>query len=131
MSTTEQSPELEAAEERANAATKAFQEATTAVNNAWAEHARLTLLKLSEEHPELQGLSFETSYEYDDEGGYYASVSVYPLIDGDILEIGWNDYELEDEFSGYGHDVIATLCGVHTEQMSGQITLVEARERSF
>lgn len=126
--------EMDALRERAIAAGKVAAEARMVELNAWAELARIDLLKFVDEHPEagIIGLSFETTYEYDDEGGYFPTPSIYPLVgdDADRHEAD-PEYEFHDMAHAYGHDVLAVLCGVDTDELEGQITVAEARERRF
>lgn len=50
---------------------------------ARADWARLSLLKLAEEHPGVLGFSFSTEWEYDDEGGYFPVANIYAEYDPD------------------------------------------------
>lgn len=119
---------IKAASERAIEAQAAYEVASKNVTAAVAEVARLSLLEYAREHPEVTGLSFESSYEYDDEGGYFLSTSVYPTVADDF----WmDDYELADAVQGFGHAAIALLCGADEDAYEGEVTIAEARERRF
>jgi len=125
---------MDAARERAIELDGVWREARTNAFNAWAELARLDLLRVAEEKPAITGLRFEAHYEYDDEGGYYMSVTAYPLgaddpdLDEDDLD---PHYEFAETFEQYGHEILCVLCGLTEEASEGQITVAEARERSF
>ena len=126
MSTT-----MDAARERAEALDQAWRKARTEALNAWAELARLDLIRLAEENPLIGGLTFETSYEYDDEGGYFRTVNTYPLTSGPTEEDPDPDWDFHDTFSTYGPEVVCILAGLDEDAEAGQITLAEAKERSF
>lgn len=126
----EKEAQLEVAEARMNAAYKSFQYAAENANNAAAEYARLTLLKLSDEIPGLTGMTFETQYEYDDEGGYFRSLSCYPTFANDE-EADYDNYDFIDLMNGFGAEPICVLCGVHTDADAGEITIEQIRERRF
>lgn len=95
----------------------------------WAEVARLTLIEWAEKDKRITGLTFESEYEYDDEGGYFLSVNAYPATDGDALEL--DDYDFHDNFAQFGHASLAILCGVSPDTMDGEVTVEQARERRF
>lgn len=124
--------EIERARERSAAAHKELSAAMEASRQADAEHLRLAFLAIVDEFPsKIKGLSFDSEYCYDDEGGYFISDSVYPLEGECTAEVeGWDPYVLED-LNGWGHEALCVLCGVHTESFAGQITVAEARERRF
>lgn len=131
MSETTASPELTQAVERMNAAYKAYQYASDNATNAAAEAARLQLLGLADEIPGLTGMTFETQYEYDDEGGYFRTISCYPTFASDDKEADYDQYYFIDLMQGYGAEPICVLCGVFTDAVQGEITLEQARERRF
>lgn len=118
------------AADRAVVAQEAYEKASKNVTAAVAEVARLALLEYASTHPEIKGLCFESSYEYDDEGGYYLSTSVYPLVDkgGSPFD---DDYELSDAIQGFGHAAIALLCGENEDATEGEVTIEQAKERRF
>lgn len=122
---------LHAAEARMNEAYKTFQYAAENANNAAAEVARLNLLKLADEIPGLTGMTFETNYEYDDEGGYFRSLSCYPTFADDDKEADYDQYDFLDTMNGFGAEPICVLCGVHTDSDAGEITMEQVRERRF
>jgi hypothetical protein len=119
------------AADRARQATKDALVAELASTRAWAEVARLELLEFAEESPTVIGLSFESEYEYDDEGGYFLSTSVYPLVNEGLADPEWDPYEFSDKFQGYGHNALAMLCAVDPDAREGQVTLAEAQSRNF
>lgn len=119
---------LEDTQQRLTAAwkihTRAYEEAT----NAGAELARLLLIKAGEDEqadPRVAGLRFTTEYCYDDEGGYFDSLSVA------LLDEEESDIDYDGEFESIGPEAIRRLCGVAEGADSGQITVAEAQERSF
>ena len=126
---------MDEARERALELDKVWREAQTKALNAWAELARLDLIRLAEENPLIEGMTFESSFEYDDEGGYYRSVNPYPLTssgeEGAVYADVDPDWDFHDTFYQYGHEVLCILCGVDEDADSGSITIAEARERSF
>lgn len=122
---------LKVAEARMEEAWKAFRYASENANNAAAEVARLTLLKLSDEIPGLTGMTFETQYEYDDEGGYFRTLSCYPTFADDDAEADYDQYDFLDTMNGFGAEPICVLCGVHTDADAGEITIEQARDRRF
>ena len=116
-------------QERVSAAIKNFHAAQEELNRSLAESARLLLLEFAEENENIKGLTFESEYQYDDEGGYFLTDSVYVLSDTGLEEF---DDEFSDAFSyEFGHEALAVLCGVSTDSYEGRITIKEARERSF
>lgn len=120
--------ELDAALERMNLLCRTSQEAVEAANAGVAEVARLSLLKLAETMPGLGGLAYSTDYEYDDEGSYFRTVTVYPLEEGSYGDF---DDEFSDDMSAFGVEALALLCGVSEDAVEGQVTLAEAQERRF
>lgn len=126
---------MDEARARAIELDKVWREAQANARNAWAELARLDLLRLAEEEPAIKGMRFESNYEYDDEGGYFMSVNAYPLSDFDDPDVVADDpdpdYVLAETFEQYGHEVLCVLCGVSEDSWEGQVTIVEAKERSF
>ena len=122
---------LQAAESRMNEAYKTLQYASDNANKAAAEVARLTLLKLADEIPGLTGMTFETNYEYDDEGGYFRSLSCYPTFDDEDMEADYDQYEFMDLMNGCGAEPICVLCEAHTDADTGEITIKQAQERRF
>ena len=122
--------ELSIAVERMNAAYKAYQYASDGANQAAAEVARLELLRLSGEIPGMTGMTFETQYEYDDEGGYFRSLSCYPTFASDS-EADFDQYDFIDAMNGFGAEPICVLCDVPTDSDQGEITLAQAEERRF
>lgn len=121
---------LEVARARMNEAYKSYQYASDNATNAEAEVARLTLLKLSDEIPGLDGMTFETQYEYDDEGGYFRTLSCYPTFEDD-QDYDYDEYEFIDLMNSFTPGSICALCGVPEDASVGQITLVQARDRRF
>lgn len=121
---------MDAARERALQLDKTWRELRDHALIAWAELARLDLIRLAEENPAIVGMTFESDFEYDDEGGYYLTVNPYPLTSsgGEDPDPDW---DFHDVFYQYGHEVLCVLCGVDEDARSGQITLAEAKERSF
>lgn len=124
--------EIDTARQRMGSAFQACRYATEKANQAAAEVARLTLLKLAGEMERLTGFRFESEYQYDDEGGYFRSVTVYPAFEGDEPDYDSDyPYEFEDEMNSFGSEAIAVLCGLPPEADNGQITIKEAKTRRF
>lgn len=116
-------------QERVTRASQRFFDAQKELYKALAEQARLELLNQATEDERIVGLTFTTEYEYDDEGGYFRSDTVYPVVnDTDYADF---DYEFGDLFQQYGHEALCVLCGVDTESFAGEITIEQARERRF
>lgn len=82
---------------RLNEAGRKYTEAVTEENSARAEYVRLRLLALAEKHPRIEGFDLELSWEYDDEGGYYATVIVSTDPPWDFAQAEDVVSELEDE----------------------------------
>ena len=119
---------IETALAREAAAWRVYKAAHEEANNASAEWARLQLIALSEDEqlePAVVGLRFTTEYCYDDEGGYFDSLSVA------LLDAEGDDIDYDSDFEGVGTDAIRRLCGVPDGADEGSITVAEARERSF
>lgn len=122
--------EMDAARERSNSAYKALQYASDNANKAAAECARLELLRLAGQIPGMNGMTFETSYEYDDEGGYFRTISCYPTFEaGEPAD--YDQYEFIDLMNGYGPEPICVLCGMYSDADQGEITIEQAKERRF
>lgn len=99
---------------------------------AEAEYLRLCLLGYAETNPSVAGLSYQCEYQYDDEGGYFRTISFYPLVtDGDGYFEGDFDMDFADEWGGFTPESVCLLCGDKSDAWEGQVTLAEARERSF
>lgn len=113
-----------------NNAWKAYQYASDNAQKATAEVARLTLLKLAGENPGMDGMTFETEYEYDDEGGYFRTLSCYPTFEED-QDYDYDDLEFNDLMNTFTPESICVLCDVPSDETTGQITVVQARERRF
>ena len=125
---TQESESLTQATDRMHVALKASDEAIRVANLAAAEVARLTLLKLADENDDLTGIDFEVTSEYDDEGSYFKTVSVFPQFDGFREPV---DHDISDMLNGFGPTPLCILCGVHDESWEGQVTIAEAREKRF
>ena len=123
--------ELSIAVERMNAAYKAYQYASDGANQAAAEVARLELLRLSGEIPGMTGMTFESDYEYNDEGGYFRTISCYPTFAEDAEIADFEHWDFIDAMNGFGAEPICVLCDVSTDSGQGEITLAQARERRF
>lgn len=95
---------------------------------AEAEVVRLVFLEFAAKDSAIQGFCFEYEYEYDVEGGYYLSTSVYPLVDG---EEAYDLDEFSYEMREHGIEAIRLVCGVSEDAVEGRVTVAEARERSF
>lgn len=121
---------LKVAEGRMNEAYKAFQYASDNAHKAEAEVARLNLLKLADEIKGMDGMTFETQYEYDDEGGYFRTLSCYPTFEEDE-DVDYDQYEFFDLMNSFTPEAICLLCEVPGDSTVGQVTLVQARERRF
>lgn len=91
--------DMENADARLNVAVSNAATALSMEAAARADWARLTLLALAEKHPGVTGFTFETDWEYDDEGGYFPTVSIFydgaenedeMLLDDDLNELAHN-----------------------------------------
>lgn len=123
--------ELELAIEVMQGTGKTWEEAHRNAIQAEAEVIRLLLLDYAKEHPsKIKGFSFECEYQYDDEGGYFKSNSVYPLVSDCTADI-IDEYEFTDMLNGYSQEALALVCGVHSDSFSGECTVEQARERRF
>ena len=109
---------LEVARGRMNEAYKSFQYASDNATKAEAEVARLTLLKLAGEIKGLDGMTFETQYEYDDEGGYFRTLSCYPTFEEDE-DYDYDEYEFIDLMNGFTPEAICRLCDVPGDSSIG------------
>lgn len=118
---------LEQAQERLTSAWLANQATHDEAVNASAEWARLRLLEISEQDGDdgPTGLRFSTEYCYDDEGGYFESISVA------LLDAEGEDIDYDDALESCGPEAIRRLCGCVEGADEGEITVAEARERSF
>ena len=116
---------ISAAQERLNAAGRAYREAQEAYLTACAEWARLSLIASAESDGDVCGARFSTEYCYYDEGGYFDSVSV------SLLDAEGEDIDYDAELESCGPEAIRRLCGCPDGAVEGQITVAEARERSF
>lgn len=116
------------ARERMQRAFEAFRTAEEKANEAAAEVARLCLLNLAEERPGIKGLSFESEYQYDDEGGYFQTATTYPLVEEGSTE-DFDDVFMDE--MNFDVATLAVLCGVHPDTGEGQITIEEARAKKF
>jgi hypothetical protein len=117
---------LTKARERVNEAYTVYAEHEAALYRASAEAARLEFLRFCSEHPEVDSMCFEAEWQYDDEASYYKSVSCY-CNDDEINE----GYEFYEAMNHWGSEALAVLCGLPADALSGELTLQEARERSF
>jgi hypothetical protein len=118
--------DLQTAQERLNVTLKASFDASQNAAAAAAEWARLALLEVVDQYPQVVRFTFGVGYEYDDEGGYFPSVSIYPeYADGD------HNFEVEDEMieieNSLDPDAVAILAGPDL----GPRTIAELREVSF
>lgn len=123
--------EIEQAVERMNAAYKAYQSASDGANQAAAEVARLELLRLSGQIPGMTGMTFESDYEYNDEGGYFRTISCYPTFAEGVENADFEQWDFIDVMNGFGAEPICVLCDVLTDSDQGEITLAQAEERRF
>lgn len=125
MSETTASPELQAATERMMEAYKVYDKAQ---QNAWtseAEVARLRILDLAEQIPGMNGMTFECQYEYDDEGGYFRTISCYPTFEDEAAD--YDQYDFYDYVNAFNAEAICILCGVPTDAYAGETTLEALR----
>ena len=77
-------------------------------------------------------MTFETNFEYDDEGGYFRTLSCYPTFATDEQEADYYADDFLDTMNGFGAEPICVLCGVHTDVWTqGKITIEQARDRRF
>lgn len=130
---------------RVRAASERFAAAQKELYNALAEQCRLDLIEYIDGHNKgvddeysdederqerkIEGLTFESEYQYDDQGGYYLYDSVYPIVDD--ASVADDLYDFGDFFQGYGHEALCILCGEATDSFSGSIFIDKARERRF
>ncbi len=119
--------------ERANQAYKALAEAQKACDLAEAEDLRRRLVDVAAEFSQrgspITSISVSIESEYDDEGGYYPSVSAYVefVNDNDLSE---DDYL--DEGGEWGQRAWNTLMGNDPESYEGgEITVEKLKEVSF
>lgn len=130
MATQITNADITAAEERMREAAKAYHAAREASLNAGAEAARLHFIALAHDTDEgsipVAGFRFTTEYCYDDEGGYFDSINVM-LVDSNGDDIDYDDSCIEP----FGPEVIRRLCGCSEDADQGEITVAEAREKSF
>lgn len=117
---------IEAARERCTRTWTAFTKTKELAERAEAELARLVLLELAAGDSDLRGIKFESHYEYDDEGGYFRTTSVYGLYD----ENGPVEAYLE-EMEGFSLEALALLCEAGVDTDEGRVTIEQARERRF
>ena len=110
---------LKVAEARMNEAYNAFRYASDNAHNAEAEVARLTLLKFADEIPGLDGMTFETQYEYDDEGGYFRTISCYPTFEED-KDYDYDENDFIDLMNGFTAESICVLCECRKTRRSGR-----------
>lgn len=129
MSETTVSPLLTVAIARMTEAYKAYDYAQMNAWTAEAEVARLRLLDLAEQIPGMNGMTFECQYEYDDEGGYFRTISCYPTYEtDDPVE---DPYDFYDHMNGFNGEAICILCGVPTDSYAGEVSLDALREGRF
>ena len=92
---------------------------------------RLTFLKFVDKYPGVIGFTFETEYEYDDEGGYYRTANMYPVFADNTPIVDEYDF-LDQVRDGASVEAICILCGVDPDDgHEGEVTVAQARERSF
>lgn len=109
---------------RLNTASVAAGLAMVAETEARAEWVRASLIDLAEKHPVITGFSFETDWEYDDEGGYFPTTSIYADLAEPSLE---TEYALEDELTELQHSVTHEVA----ELIGGQTTVQQLKEVTF
>ena len=124
---------LKEAVERMTRAHSTFRTARDEMNAAEAEVLRLQFLAFVDEHPEVTGFTFETEYEYDDEGGYYRTASMYATYEDKVGLDEIDGYDFVDAVrDGASIEAICILCGVDPDDgHEGEVTVAEARERRF
>ena len=115
---------------RANDAWSAFMEARKVAYIASAEAMRHWLREevddVKTNHGiDVVGLRFSTEFVYNDEGGYFESVSV-ALLDGEEGDIDYSDV-----LESYGPEVVRVFFGCSPEEESGTMTLEEAEKVVF
>lgn len=115
---------VETALARLTATTGAAAQAMENEAKARAEWGRESLLALAEANPQIMGYSFETEWEYDDEGDYFPTVSVYADQAEHSLEM---EYELEDEIFEIQHN----LDHAAVELLGERVTVDELKEVKF
>jgi len=123
--------ELDLATEVMNGAWKTASEAQRNAYSAEAEVVRLIFLDYASKHPtKVKGFSFESEYQYNDEGGYFVLTSVYPCTtecSADVID----DYELTDILNGYSREALALVCGESQDSFMGECTVKQARDLRF
>lgn len=98
---------IDVAQERMSKAWTASQEAHKAALQASAEYFRLAMLEIAGRNPGLVAFELEVTYEYDDEGGYFASVYATAVVDEENSEqqrIIEEEGHPEDEVQDLGLD---------------------------
>jgi hypothetical protein len=79
----------------------------------------------------VKGFTFESEYQYNDEGGYFVSTVVYPVVSECTSVNLEDDYELQDTLGSYNREALALLCGVMEDAFAGSCSVEQARERRF
>ena len=136
MSTKQESPELRAAQAAMTAASRVYMQAKMAWNKTAAEWSRLMLIDLAEEFPVIEAFEFDVTYEYDDEGGYFASVNGRAVLTAEAqLQQEENENIVEDFWTeisdiGLDNETVAMLCGTEVDK-DAKITVAQLRELSF
>jgi hypothetical protein len=111
--------------ERLTMATAVASDAMVAETAARAEWARVSLLSLAEKHPKIVGFNFETEWEYDDEGGYFPTTSIYVTFEENTLEA---EYDVEDAVVELQHSVTHEVVEMH---LGETMTIQELKEVKF
>ena len=96
------------------------------------ELVSLKLLSLAELDPSIVSYTIETGWEYDDEGGYFHTVSLWPQRQSDVEREGVAP-ELEDQVSDELLDVNHWLDEASVALFGGDeavITIAQLRERA-
>jgi len=115
------------ATERMNDNWQHFRVAEENAFKATAEVARLSFLRFVDANPEVTEMVIDVEFNYDDEGGYYRSVSCYTGVQE--IDDGYDFYE---EMSSFRPEALCILCGLAPDWTGdGKITVQEARERRF
>lgn len=118
------SARLDFAVERTKAAGEAYAKARDVLDAAEAEELRVRLCDLADEHG-IVAFSYETNYEYDDEGSYFPSVSMRGATADDEEMAEDAVYDAANDVS---HRAVDLLFG---SERDGEITIEQLRRKHF
>jgi hypothetical protein len=126
--------------QRCEALWKLASSATTTAALAEAEWLRLKVLELADTHPGLRAISLTTESVYDDEGGYYDTVSTGATVDAEApgQEQAYEDDGdpeealMEDQITPECAQAIAGALGLEDDGDGGiEVTVAQLRGTRF